>query len=232
MINSWSFTRVIDYERCPMYAHLKYGLRIPEPQGELREGQTEHANTRGSRIHQMADDFINGRERKLDHSLFPFMKEFRQVRWGMENGKVETEQEWGFDHDWNITEWKSAWHRSKLDIKYMLNEYTVVVTDLKTGRKDGNEAKHGQQLQLYALDTCMRLPKVEEVISEAWYLDTGELVSNVYPRPVVMAFKKSWQNRGMKLTTATKFPPNPNRFSCKFCMYGPWGSNDCKAGVR
>ncbi len=232
MITSWSFTRVIDYERCPFYAHLKYTARIAEPERELRPGQTEQANDRGSRIHKLADDFINGRQRKLDHTLFPFMKEFRQVRWGKEQGKVSTEEEWGFDHEWNVTEWNRAWHRSKLDIMYKLNAYQAVVIDLKTGRKDGNEAKHGQQLQLYAVDTCLRDAGIEEVTSEAWYLDSGELTSVVYPRKVVLAFKKSWQNRGNKITTATEFPPNPNRFSCKYCGYGPWGTNHCKVGVR
>ena len=232
MITSWSFTRVIDYERCPLYAHLKYTARIVEPERELRPGQTEQANDRGSRIHKLADDFINGRERKLDHTLFGFMREFRQVRWGKENGKVSTEEEWGFDHDWNVAEWSKAWHRSKLDIMYKLNAYQAVVIDLKTGRKDGNEAKHGQQLQLYAVDTCLRDAAIEEVTSEAWYLDSGDLTSVVYPRKVVLAFKKSWQNRGNKITLATEFPPNPNRFSCKYCGYGPWGTNHCKVGVR
>lgn len=231
-ISSWSFTRVLDFERCPYYAYLKYALRIKEPQGELRVGQTEQANDRGTRVHQLADQYINSKTDKLDSSLKQFSPEFLRLRWGMTQRKVTTEEEWGFDEDWNIADWRKAWHRSKLDAKYMVDAYRAVVIDFKTGRKDGNEAKHGQQLQLYALDTCLRLPHVEEVTAEAWYLDTDDMTSATYPRPVVMAFRKAWQNRGRKVTQARDFPANPNRFSCRYCMYGPWGSGDCQKGVR
>jgi hypothetical protein len=233
-IPSWSFTKVLDYERCPLYAKLKYVAKVPELPRELPSGVTEQASDRGSRIHKAADDYINRRTNILDPALKDFSPEFNRVRAVKQHDpkKVGTEEEWGFDRDWQPTQWFIAWHRAKVDIKYTLNPYQVLVIDIKSGRRNGNEAKHGQQLQLYGVDTCMRMPMVEEVISEAWYVDTGELTSATYPRKVVLAFKKSWQNRGLKLTSATDFPPNANRFSCKYCSYGPWGTGHCKAGVR
>ena len=233
-IDSWSFTKVIDYERCPLYAKLKYVAKIPELPRDLPAGQTEQASDRGTRVHKAADDFINKRVDALDPALREFAPEFHRLRAvkAKDPKKVRTEENWGFDREWQPVQWFGAWHRSKVDTEYSLNEYQTIVIDFKTGRRNGNEAKHGQQLQLYGVDTCMRRPLVEEVTAEAWYLDTGEITSAVYPRKVVLAFKKTWANRGLKVTMATEFKANPNRFSCKYCSYGPWGTGHCKVGVR
>ena len=231
-ITSWSFTKVLDFERCKFYAFLKYACYIPEPARPLLPGQTEQANDRGSRLHEAGDQYVNGKINALDPGLRAFAPEFKQLRHAMALRKVSTEEEWGFDKDYNPTDWKTAWHRSKVDAQYMLNPYHAVTIDYKSGRKDGNEGKHGQQLQLYAVDTVMRMPDVEEVTCEAWYLDKNEITTVTYPRPVVMAFKKSWMQRGKAVTSATDFPPNPNKFTCRYCQYGPWNGGQCQAGVR
>ena len=147
-------------------------------------------------------------------------------------GDVELEGEWAMDEDWEITAWKGGWLRLKLDALVHVNEYEAVVIDYKTGKKYGNEVSHAQQLQLYALVTFLRFPELEEVTAELWYLDVDEITTQRFTRDQALRFKASFDKRGRKLTTATAFPPNPNKFTCQWCLYGPEHSGHCAVGVR
>lgn len=134
-----------------------------------------------------------------------------------------------------LIEWLPAWLRLKLDAMVMHSKTVATVIDFKTGKKFGNEIKHGEQLQLYALTTFLRYPELEEVYAELWYLDQpegGNVTSKRYTRQQALMFKPAWTKRGVKITEATDFPPNPNKFSCQWCQYGPWNSGHCQVGVR
>jgi hypothetical protein len=134
-----------------------------------------------------------------------------------------------------LIEWMPAWLRLKLDAMVMHSPRTATVIDFKTGKKFGNEIKHGEQLQLYALTTFLRYPDLEEVFAELWYIDQPEgnnITSKRYTRQQALMFKNAWTKRGLKVTTTTEFKPNPNRFSCQWCQYGPWNGGQCQVGVR
>ena len=59
-IKAWSYSRLVDFEQCKLRAKLKYIDRIPEPARPLPPGKTEHANDRGTRIHDAAERFVRG----------------------------------------------------------------------------------------------------------------------------------------------------------------------------
>ena len=59
----------------------------------------------------------------------------------------------------------------------MAHRHHHVVIDYKTGKRWGNEVKHAQQTQLYALGTALRYDEIQNVYTELWYLDLDELVS-------------------------------------------------------
>jgi hypothetical protein len=83
------------------------------------------------------------------------------VRDEFKAGNVSLEGEWGFDKDWIPTDWHSAWLRVKGDA-VLTRPGQAVVIDHKTGRKHGNELKHGEQVQLYAIATLIRNPALSE----------------------------------------------------------------------
>ena len=56
-IKAWSYSRLADFEQCKLRAKLKYIDRIPEPARPLPPGKTEHANDRGTRIHDAGERF-------------------------------------------------------------------------------------------------------------------------------------------------------------------------------
>lgn len=128
--------------------------------------------------------------------------------------------------------YEPAWLRLKLDAMVMHDERTATVIDFKTGRKFGNEIKHAEQLQLYQLVTFLRYPQLETVHAELWYLDQDETTSQKFTRSAGLRYKDKFGKRGNAVISATEFPANPNKFTCKWCMYGPWGSGDCTVGVK
>ncbi len=231
MIQSWSFSKLQDFEKCKFLCWLKHDQKIPEPERPLPKGKTEHANDRGSRIHNSAECFSNGTG-PLIPELTKFTDHFEKLKRLYKVGRVEMEGEWGMSEDWEIAPWKTAWLRLKLDVLVHASKYDAVVIDHKTGRKFGNEVKHAQQLKLYALVTFLRFPELEEVTSEIWYLDSDEITSQAFTRAQALRFKQSFNKRGAALTNCEVWPPNANVYACQWCGYGPWGSNHCEVGKK
>lgn len=274
-VNSWSYSKLTDFEKCKKYFWLKHVKRVPEPERPLPPGKTEHANDRGTRIHTSCEQYINGTSPTLaEEASKHFGFQIDLLRAMFEDGLVSLEGEWGLDHGWNPWAWGGDWEqiddptdidiavkkvkalpakplldvayqrgkdffvwtppwlRMKLDALVMHDEATATVIDFKTGRKFGNEIKHAEQLQLYQLATFMRYPKLQTVFAELWYLDQNETTSQRFSRTAGLRFRDKFTKRGDALTLCTDFPPNPSKFTCRWCMYGPWGSNDCPVGVK
>ena len=233
MIKSGSYSKIVDFEKCKRYAQLKHDLRIPEPERPLKPGQTEHANDRGTRYHTNCEEYVLGITDELLSDIdAAFGPELDLLRVLHEEGLVSVEGEWGYDRDWNVAPWESAWLRMKLDAMVFHDKTHATVIDYKTGRKFGNEMKHGEQLRLYAIGAALRYPELEVITSELWYLDQKDVTSVTMTRKQALMFKQNFHNRLIKLTTATDFPPNPNKFSCQWCQYGPWNGGQCPDGKR
>lgn len=229
-IPTWSFSRIQDFEQCKRRAKLKYLDKIPEPERPLPPGKTEHANDRGTRIHDAGERFARGGI-ELIPELQKFGSEFERLKALYATGNVSLEGEWAMDRSWEPVAWASsdAWLRLKLDALVFLSPTEAVAIDYKTGKRYGNEVKHNEQLQLYQLVTFLRYPKLETIHVELWYLDVDELVTVTYTRNQGLRFRRSFENRGNAMTTCTEFPPNPNIFSCKWCPYK--GTEHCDKGV-
>lgn len=230
-IPTWSFSRIQDFEQCKHRAKLKYLDKIPEPERPLPPGKTEHANDRGTRIHDAGERFVRGGI-ELIPELQKFKAEFEKLKALFAAGKVSLEGEWAMDRGWAPVAWKSsdAWLRLKLDAMVMLSKTEAVVIDYKTGRRFGNEVKHAEQTQLYQLVTFLRYPELETIHTELWYPDVDELATMTYTRNQGLRFKRSFEQRGDAMTTCIDFPANPNIFSCKWCPYK--GTEHCDKGVQ
>ena len=285
-IISWSFSKLGDFEQCRLKAKLKHVDRIPEPERPLPPGKTEHANDRGTRIHDNCERYVRGDTDELvPEAEKYFGPQLDLLRVLYAEGKVLLEGEWGMNQDWEPHPWSGQWEeisanaleeldlkpnikattlpprgrendvakvgkklyvwvppwlRLKLDALVFHDDYTATAIDYKTGKKFNNEVKHAEQLQLYQLVTFLRYPKLETIYAELWYLDqppgdgTGNVTSVKYTRSQGLRFKSNFTRRGTKLTRNTDWTPNPNRFSCKWCPYGPWegATGDCQVGVR
>lgn len=229
-LKSWSFSSLSDFERCKYYSFLKRVEKIPEPERALPPGKSEHANDRGSRIHDQAEMFVRGTG-KFASEMRSFETEFNALQRLFSQGQVQLEGEWGMSKDWEPADWKKAWLRLKLDALVFLSPEEAVAIDYKTGRRFGNEFKHAEQVQLYSLVTLLRYPQLNTVHTELWYLDQDEMAGMTVHRHQGLRFRQKWDERGNRMTSAVDFPANPNVFTCKYCMYGPRGSGICERGV-
>lgn len=233
MLKTWSFSRMGDFEKCKYMAKLKYIDKIPEPPRPLKEGQSEHANDRGTRIHEAAEIYVKEPDVGLVPELKKFEDNFKNLKQLYQEGKVILEQEWAIDKDWQPAAWSSetTWCRAKLDAFVRLDESNGIAIDYKTGKRFGNEVKHGEQVQFYQLLSFLRYPELESIRVELWYLDLGEISAMTFTREQGIRFFEGFNKRGISMTTCEDFKPNPNKFSCQWCPYSPKRSGHCAVGV-
>jgi len=108
MADSWSFSRLGDFDKCKKYYWLKHEQKVPEIPRPLPAGKTEHANDRGSRIHDDAEKFVRGTG-PFTKELTEFRQEFEHLAHLFQAGKVSLEGEWGMDRNWEPTDWIGKW---------------------------------------------------------------------------------------------------------------------------
>lgn len=221
-IKSWSKSRLDDFETCAYRAKLKVIDKVPEPERPLPPGKTEHANDRGTRVHEECEAFVRGLG-PLPVEAEKFRDEFESLATQFANGKVSLEGEWGFDKNWNPCDYygKDVWLRVKCDAVVFYAPNRVCIIDYKTGRKFGNEIKHGEQVQLYAIALLQKMPELmlKQIDVELWYLDQNDITHEQKLGDKWHYQIKAFNNRGVKMTTATEFKPNPSAYACQWCAY-------------
>jgi len=224
---SWSYSKLLYFEQCKLRYKLKHVDRVPE--------EKNPAADRGTLMHAHAEDFVMHRTNSLDNSLLKFSDDFIALRERFKEGLVSCEGEWGFDTAWLPTNYKTAWLRMKADaVAYNKAMDHAIVIDYKSGKRFGNEVKHGEQVQLYALAAMIREPRLQNITVELWYLDKDELTTVNYTRARALALIKPFDKRAARIDKAHKtgvFEPNPNVFTCQWCPYGPNKGKQCPHGM-
>lgn len=222
-IKSWSYSRLLDYEACPLRAKLKYVDRIPVESGVAAD--------RGTAIHLQAEQFVKGEITTLPSTLALLSENFHKLRDLYAAGQVSLEGEWGFDDEWMPTDYRTARLRVKADAVVHVSDTHAVVIDYKTGRKDGNEVKHGEQVQLYAIAVLIRHPELQAVTVELWYTDKDDITICHYTRMQALRYVQSFQSRASRMLEAKSFPANPTIHTCKWCSFSPAKGGQCAYGV-
>lgn len=99
-----------------------------------------------------------------------------------------------------------------------------------TGKKFGNELKHGDQGLSYALHAFHRYPELETFKVEFWYLDQADTLQRLFTRRQLGILLPRYHNRAKDMTTAKTFPAKPNCNNCRWCAYGngKFGTGDCE----
>lgn len=213
-VAAWSFSALTRFEDCPYAIYLSKVEKAPDPSGPAAD--------RGSAIHKECEDYIQGELSEQTPNMAKFTDLIDSVRASYEAGEVEIEQDWAFNREWSVTGWTAAdcWARVKLDVMHHESETCGHIYDWKTGRKFGNEVKHSQQLQLYAIAAFVRYPQLQFVKGEMIYLDKGERLAMEYTREQALLFKPQWERRALRMTTETEFKPKPSRHACRWCAHG------------
>ena len=251
-IEAVSFSRLDVYETCPKRAQLQYCKRIPEPQRgpphkrcpkSMVTGEYEWHNDRGTRMHDSMDKYIRGIRKDYDPELKCLDIEMTNARVAFEQGIVQTEQMWCYKGDWEPTvwnDWDNINMRVKTDIFWVMEgtlkePIEACVVDLKSGKIFGNEGKHAQQLQLYALGAFKKFPTLDKVYAEIWYADHDKIKPVEYTRRQSLGFQPDWDERCETTKSDVIFESRPSDGNCRWCPYKAeedGGTGDCEDAYR
>lgn len=235
-ITAGSFSRLSVYAECPQRAKLQYLDKIQEVARPDPPAGKEHANDRGSRVHDEAEQYVKGERDDLSMELLNFKDELEHLRALYPDGLVHTEELWTFDDTWTPSDpedYESIWLRVILDGMVFLDPESAVVIDYKTGKRIRNEVKHAQQGQLYMLSAFIKFPELQNITVEFWYLDQDEMYQMNYTREQGMKFFRLWNDKMLRMTSDETFEAKPSVYSCRFCPYqdgkNKWltGTGDC-----
>lgn len=213
-MDAWSYSRLADWETCPLKAKLKHVDKIKEPGSQAME--------RGSMIHKLAEDFANGTTKVLAPELARFKPQFMDLK----KQKPICEEQWAFMADWTPTGWFGGpWLRVKTDVSFKdAKGVAGTIIDHKTGKE---KDEHDDQLSLYAVSFFSREPKLETVSSQLWYLDHGTMRDLDFTRDQLPLLQEYWNDRVRPMMEDTRFPARPNRL-CQWCFFRASNGGSCK----
>lgn len=226
LVNSWSFSRLADYERCP-HTIWHIANKSPVP--------VEEEENRGTLIHRLAEEYLKGELDRLPRELRRFEKEFIEARELVAQNLAITEDPWAFTEDWEPVDWFSpkAWLRVKTDLYIKVDDTSAEIVDFKTGKSYNNTLKYIQQNILYQIAAFMKYPHLDTIKTSHWFIDEGTKPSKVYARDAI--FERQMERYLERAYTMLNDPtgtPKPNRSNCRFCRYGITnGSNTCRYAV-
>lgn len=242
-IPTWSYNRLEDHTICNFRGLLKYGLKLTPPV-RPPEHKANTAKQRGIDHHTAHERFVKG-EISADDLPKDIIKQLPKLDWvaaqeryAQNPASFIIEEEWAWTRDWQPCDWfaKDVWGRAKIDRGEWLDpeQSAIEVTDVKTGKKFGNEVKHSLQMQLYAGICFMRFAQLQTCKVRLQYTDEGKETLRTYTREQAMLFVKLFSERAAKMTDMKVHKPDPSKRNCAYCDYGPnnGGTGACEYGVE
>ena len=174
----------------------------------------------GTRVHQLAQDFVEGKIKKLPEELSAFPDKFKLIK----RVKAQCELEWAFTASWEPCEWKSksVWLRVKTDATFVQCGVRMVI-DYKTGKIYPD---HPLQLELYALASFI-MHREDTVECADWYIDQRVISEKQrWYRDDLPKLKEDWAKRVGPMMRDTIFPARPG-YACKWCHFRKANGGPC-----
>lgn len=236
---AWSYSRLMDYEKCPQLFKFKVVDRLPEPGSAAMD--------RGSDIHKKGEVFLAATKKGVKVPQ-EFMRLKQSITLLKKLGAVPEDQ-WTFTHNFKgTTSWfgKDAWARVKIDaVAELPAEDLGEVADLTAQKVKGKgvwimDWKTGQfrpeaavdQLDLYVASAFILRPTASFALASLGYTDIGRSVHSLVVKTskTVEALKKKWIARVAPLQKDTKFKATPGP-ACHWCFFHAKKGGPCKFGT-
>lgn len=220
-MDAWSYSRLSDWRKCPRMAYFKHILKMKEPGNKHTQ--------RGVEVHKQAQDYVEGKLAKVPDACARFATELAKLR----KDKALCETEWAFGPDWSEQTWLSKMYRLlrvKTDACAVYRKGAELhVVDHKTGRVNPD---HEEQLSLYATAALVKYPKATKVLTELWYHDSGEKMSQEFSRGDLPGLKRYWEETTDAMFADKAFQCKPGD-ACRFCWFrkenpAPGAPRNCK----
>jgi len=221
---AWSYTRLKDFERCPLIFNLKYLKKeiVFKENEATRAGSAKHKTLENAAkvlIKHPDQTFVQS---DLSH-VFPIVRSFVKSQ-----DTVIPEQELAFRKDTTVCSWfdKDTWLRVKIDLlgvrhgvadsPFEHHSDVAMALDWKTGKIRVDE----DQLRLYNLAVLMSDSKIWQVSSAFAFIDHKETSKVVVTtRESMSAELAEWSDRAEAINIAAEkdeWPAVPNQF-CSWC---------------
>ena len=219
MFKTWSYSALETYRQCPLRAKLRYIDKIADPGNKYSK--------RGSDIHDQLE--------KVVKEGAPVPKEaefFAPLLYSLAEQNPTCEKMFMFDSNWKHTDDRNkVWLYVKQDLMVVQPGEFLLTVDYKTGRKDGNEAKHIAQKIIYSIAGWILHPGLPEYIAEMWYIDQKDITSRSFTEDVLEAARARLDREVGKMFEDKIFRPRPSAPVCRFCPYAPRAGGQCPVGL-
>lgn len=221
----WSYSSYSVFAQCSLKYKYQYVEKLPTT--------TSYAMARGTDIHAKAENLVKGIITGMPPELAKFSKEFK----ALQKHKPRVEEWIRLDTSWRVVPEGSKqrpWLFGKADVYAVLPEQELLVIDHKTGKQ---RPSHIDQAELYAtavkavVDSETPDTPVMSVHAEFWYLDHGTTLQQDYTGYKLESLRGTWHDRGMQVTTATKFKAQPG-YACRWCDFRSDKGGPCKEWIN
>ena len=222
---AWSYSSLTTYETCPLKDKFRRD-KAPQPYNKYRE--------RGITVHQLGEDYLNGKLKKVPKEYEHFAKPLTELR----KAGAQAELELAFTREWLPTEWfgDRTWFRCKLDVQNdgpfkqgkKGNEGLLLdVIDFKTGRPK----EYPEQERINVMAALLGKPEAVAARIQFWYLDHGVVLPKkpkIYVRKNMLSgTMKEFEIRASRMEKETKFLPKKGSH-CSYCDYSKRKGGPCK----
>lgn len=219
MFKTWSYSALDTYRQCPLRAKLRYIDKVPDPGNKY--------SARGTDIHNELEAIV--RDKLPVPEKYQF---FEPLLTALADQNPTIEKMFMFDQYWKPTQDRNqVWLYVKQDLMVVEPGEFLLTVDYKSGRKDGNEAKHVAQKIIYSIAGWMLHPDLPEYIAEMWYIDQKDITSRSFTPEVLEAARARLDNEVHRMFDDKLFRPRPSVPNCKYCPYGPRGTGHCPVGM-
>ena len=222
---AWSWSRLQDFETCPLMCYWKNVApkweRCPKPSGP--------ALVRGREVHDTLEKALHGEvlPPELNH-VAPIVNaicEARNAGWA-----VATEQQVAFREDLSRCGWfdKDVWVRVIYDVVMRYKDRMRII-DWKTGKSNPPDG----QLRLFGLTGFALCPDVNDIETSYIMTDQRRSVGAKYSREHIDQLEQEFRDRSEFIQVAYNTPgeweAKPTDWKCKYC---PCTKRQCKHAVN
>lgn len=222
---AWSYSSLTTYETCPLKDKFRRD-KAPKPFNKYL--------TRGIAVHQLGEDYLNGKLKKVPTEYAQFAKPLAELK----KAGAQAELELAFTRQWEPTEWfgDRTWFRCKLDVQHEGPSQPdkkgdvgalLRVIDFKTGRPK----EYPEQERINVMAALLGEPEAVAATMEFWYLDQGVVLPKkpkLYVRKNMLSgAMKEYTIRAARMEAEKKFLPKKGSH-CSYCDYSRRKGGPCK----
>lgn len=218
-----SYSRLSDYETCPLKFESKYILK------DYPDDSDNPAFVKGNAIHKQVEDYINwmnsreGDAPTMGQHTKGFVNMLEQIH-KASGGQMYAEKQIAVDQDWVKCDWfakpSKVKYRAIIDFMAFMSPSELLLGDIKSGKFRAYEDSPTSQLRLTAAMCFNLFPKIEKITTAYFFVEHTKTVKVTFTRDQLGELMKPFDGIHKEVNTAEDFPFKKNRY-CNWCDIPP-----------